>query len=706
MTLYINGYKNTNFQKFVDFADTKVRIRKGNTIARMDDIATGLGGHVITAHTEDGVGGLSAFFRSKAKERINNATRENFKQSIISLFGGESKIPESVKTAMKLNDYGKGKPLTAHRIMVVKTAIDNVKTRFDKAFETIQTKANFAYEKAGEAGKTMMDDRIRNIIASCVDNPDLLDIVVTNINSFLVGGNSELRDEESIHKKINELKANFAELDELTKKKPSVRELGKELMVGMRGSSLPKGLIGKMMEVTKSVPIKALTNLSASSSANSIHKAVKQFLDNINFVMNESDAENLVDGAYEKDSCRTFAMQLILERCGKSAARKIHDALGTDTAAKLLTLYEKIGDGHFSQDNLSKGLISATKELAPSYIYYLRQLKLMAATSCGIAVDDFALLDGYGESFDLDEIKSGAILDQIIQAGRDLLDVQLKDYLDKTVNGKGKYVPVIQDIIKKRLGPEAFEPKEIMRNDTRQIAKNMLNQTLVDECKRFAEGDLENIQFYKDLTRNGMIVKLPGDKTLSNDFATACDQIAQFVTGKEDATYAGLDSKAKAKAHIVMSLLCQDSIKAASETYLLALDPKKHDKGFTIFAEQDKTKREFSLEWTKTGGLFVNFKDNQNIKGLSFNDISNNFLLTDIGQGSSYSGTFSLQIRPQEFDRLAEVDYTQFDPKEAEKVSQSSDEDPYQNTVNSFAPQFKFDPLQVSCNTTFSIKIN
>ena len=226
----------------------------------------------------------------------------------------------------------------------------------------------------------------------------------------------------------------------------------------------------------------------------------------------------------------------------------------------------------------------------------------MAATSCGIAVDDFALLEGYGESFDLDEIKSGAILDQIIQAGRDLLDVQLKDYLDKTVNGKGKYVPVIQDIIKKRLGPEAFEPKEIMRNDTRQIAKNMLNQTLVDECKRFAEWDLENIQFYKDLTRNGMIVKLPGDKTLSNDFATACDQIAQFVTGKEDATYAGLDSKAKAKAHIVMSLLCQDSIKAASETYLLALDPKKHDKGFTIFAEQDKIvikKSRFMGEKTK-----------------------------------------------------------------------------------------------------------
>ena len=198
MTLYINGY-NQKFQDFVNFASEKVEAGKAQSIAHFDNTETKLGGHVIKAAEKDGVGGLSAFFRKDAKKRLNNTTRENFKQSIIELFGGESKIPESVKTSMKLNDYGKGKPLTAHRIMVVKTAIDNVKTRFDTAFKTIQTKAKFAYEKAGEAGKTMMDDRIRNIIVSCVDNPDLLDIVVTNINSFLVGGNSKLRDEKSIN---------------------------------------------------------------------------------------------------------------------------------------------------------------------------------------------------------------------------------------------------------------------------------------------------------------------------------------------------------------------------------------------------------------------------------------------------------------------------------------------------------------------------
>ena len=40
------------------------------------------------------------------------------------MFGGESRIPESVKDAMLLKDYDKGKPLTARRIMAVKAAID------------------------------------------------------------------------------------------------------------------------------------------------------------------------------------------------------------------------------------------------------------------------------------------------------------------------------------------------------------------------------------------------------------------------------------------------------------------------------------------------------------------------------------------------------------------------------------------------------
>ncbi len=41
--------------------------------------------------------------------------------------GGVDHIPDNVKDAMKMQDYGKGKPLTARRILAVKAAIDAVK---------------------------------------------------------------------------------------------------------------------------------------------------------------------------------------------------------------------------------------------------------------------------------------------------------------------------------------------------------------------------------------------------------------------------------------------------------------------------------------------------------------------------------------------------------------------------------------------------
>ena len=51
------------------------------------------------------------------------------------MFGGEDKIPAGVRDAMKLQDYGKGRPLTARRILAVKNAIDASGVLRQKAFD-------------------------------------------------------------------------------------------------------------------------------------------------------------------------------------------------------------------------------------------------------------------------------------------------------------------------------------------------------------------------------------------------------------------------------------------------------------------------------------------------------------------------------------------------------------------------------------------
>lgn len=124
MALDINGYNDT-FRAFTDFAMKNVDAGKGKAIARAPvDVQTGpLTGRSVSAATTDSVRGLFKWFRSSDDKAANDKAREIFRNAIAEMFGGENKIPESVKKAMIMADYGKGKPLTARRIIAVATAI-------------------------------------------------------------------------------------------------------------------------------------------------------------------------------------------------------------------------------------------------------------------------------------------------------------------------------------------------------------------------------------------------------------------------------------------------------------------------------------------------------------------------------------------------------------------------------------------------------
>ncbi len=115
MALNVNGYSQ-DFQRFVDFAE---KAGKGREIAHMDGIK-----HTVSKASSGGVGGFYSLFRSQGSKDANDVTRILFRQSIIDIFGSEDKIPDAVKKQMSLDDFDKGKPLTARRILAVKTAID------------------------------------------------------------------------------------------------------------------------------------------------------------------------------------------------------------------------------------------------------------------------------------------------------------------------------------------------------------------------------------------------------------------------------------------------------------------------------------------------------------------------------------------------------------------------------------------------------
>ena len=710
MTLYINGYKNTNFQKFVDFADTKVKIRKGNTIARLDDIATGLGGHVITAHTEDGVGGLSAFFRSKAKKAVNNATRESFKQAIIDLFGGTKKVPDSVLDAMKLEDYDKGKPLTAHRIMVVKRAVDNVKKQFDEAVQKAKNNAKNEYYKTGDERNAQMDALISKTIASCMQDSDLLDVVVDNMATILVGGDGKHRSEQSVQKRIDNLKANYRELRKQALDNPSVLEPGKFFIAALNGKPIPKGMIKTMIEEANKIPINELTKLSSSSTGYDIHKAMNQFRNGLNDIVNKADVENLMDGPDEKVACRNFAIKLLMARCGKDTLRKIQATLNGETAAKTLKLYKNIDIGNFDnipnnildKTKMSQGHIRTTRDQGGSHENYFMQLKQVVDEACGIPENEIEGPEAYEWEFSYDEIDGDKIVKELVNEGRKQLATKRENYLANAVQGTGQGVTELRAVIENKIGPDAYEPREIMRKNARPIVKNMINLALAADCKRFAENRPEDTMFYKSLV-GGMVVKLVDGKQLSNDFATARDEITRFVTGDANATYAEADEKTKAKTHVVMSLLSQATMKAAVDGYATAFDPNNANPAFNMAIKHDPKAWEFTLEM-HGGVLFINFEAKLDINGFS-TILDNNEKKIETGEGSKYTSKFKLQINKKELNRLAGLEYKNFNEEEANSTFNAEDKATATNTLKSLG-DFMLDNGLTSCDTTFSVTLN
>ena len=117
MALDINGY-NATFRTFVEFAEKTQRDGYDSACAKATLAGKRITVSPLSLHE------TSYILRKTGEKTVNDSTRAIFRNAVTEMFGGEAKIPESVKKAMLLGDYGDGRPLTARHIMAVKDAID------------------------------------------------------------------------------------------------------------------------------------------------------------------------------------------------------------------------------------------------------------------------------------------------------------------------------------------------------------------------------------------------------------------------------------------------------------------------------------------------------------------------------------------------------------------------------------------------------
>ena len=137
----------SQYDQFTDFALDAAAAKNDKAI--VDSARHGMS--IVPKTKWDFVGHIT---RSAASQKANNDVREIFKDSILGMFGVKTtdKLPPSVQTAMKLEDYDKGKPLTARRILAVKEAVDTFFV--DKAKSV---------EKAAQDQGVRLDDNTRKL---------------------------------------------------------------------------------------------------------------------------------------------------------------------------------------------------------------------------------------------------------------------------------------------------------------------------------------------------------------------------------------------------------------------------------------------------------------------------------------------------------------------------------------------------------------
>ena len=722
MALDINGYSAT-FKAFTDFAAKNIEAGQNKAIARASaDVQTGaLAGRTVTASSTDSLRGIFKWFRAADDQKANDATRTIFKNAIIDMFGGESKIPDSVKAAMKLADYGQGKPLTARRILAVKAAIDQVAEQARQVTEKMNAcieagKAKYAdLNKKGDA-----DGLIKTAFTACNGNVDAMDILSKPglLNKYLTTGDGKLRSEADVQKKVATLVANLDELKALAKTNPRIADFGKTMLYDM-GKTVPPGTFNKILQCVNDAKLAPFQKLSSSSSGMAIHNAAKQMANFVNMAMEFSGAEAKLEGAEEKYHMRAFIASALISRCSAGALDKMRGAMTSQNIAKLNEYYTTLGKGNYF-DGEPEDIRRAASDAGSLCAFNLSALSDGISHNLAVTNPDKPLgpIPDCEEELDIDDIGGNALLEDTIAIGKEMLAKEAKNLVEATVVGSGKGADAMKKVIMNKVNG-LHDPFVKLNRRLNANASAMMNWSFCAEMKKNGVGT----QFEKDIDRGCNATLTDGKTTikLTQHFETARNELAQFVTGDPKATYDTLkNDEDKAKVHMLMSLISQETEKAGEDGTKIALDKRESEDGFNFggFSKQDvqsgkgaRAERTYVIEKRADGGISLHYNMDKPLK-----DVDDGTTDGDgypVGEGSKFTCKMDYILKGEEFNRLAKLDYSKFDDSEGYNIFNRKVEMPdgtrqfrenkLEKIVDSFAQDFK---VNAACHMDFTLKLN
>ena len=734
MALDINGY-NATFKAFTDFAAQSVNVGDAKAIARVEtgvDITTGaLAGRTITAAQGDSLRHMFKWTRSEDNQAANNIARDLFKNAIIDMFDGEKNIPKSVMKAMLMSDYGKGKPLTARRIMAVKAAVDaHLSAPPDKLDVTVGgrtvTFEKWHYEglvaampeaerPRGLAGRAQLADMIRNTLADRIENG--LKIL------------QEVRAGMGFRHA-----ASAANVADLTLALHAIGlSNGDKLKEGSFSVSDPDGNLARWLDTSDEVYLRESSHLKAYQ---------KMTVDGHRNILRGIDVRGGQNGLLagmrtvhygtipdlktpdgngpnrrlflkcESHGCFHNPLSKEDEAAGMTPNMHQREARDGDWSEAILHTFSFLGTrgadptaGGARKEHMTAGMKAALKGAvdklkAAGRADLAEQLTARNVEKGGSALlfdNLFKAIDGEPENVVLQEVVNDLIAaakadigdkhgTAIARLGNEVMvdEANLEAFAPNPVpfQVKGAAAQQITDVLMDnsdlRNDPDATST---LRRRMNAIAKSEITVHIADQIgvKLLGKGkdgtpfvDLGKMDtsFDKDIMRDvGWTID---GRPVPKDPKVARDMLARFVSGNENATYNEADNELKTKVHILMGCMHQGVSACAMEGTGFAFNDKPDPLARLSGNEHPdggKKTQSFALTRDDSGNIVIDHK--VHFVGGVLMQITNGgdrFLQKKTDKNGGMDYGIKITIPRADLDRLGSADWTHYDPKQVNQA--------------------------------------
>lgn len=608
------GY-NDAFKAFTDFAEKSITAGKSTAIARV--VGEGpLAGRKIASAQRDWIGiGIG---RLSCLKNANNISRDLFAKAVADMFGGMDNIPERVQDAMKLADYGKGRPLTARRIAAVKEAIDFV-TAPDNAIKALRGMT--AVQKMSAEDRAELEACVRDIFETC-DNADARLVMQDAIHDICIRGEN-VRSLEKIRQTTDAIKANFEEIKVAAKGNRKILKSGEILMRGLGGKSMPPGLIGRLVASATGKDVKldvvrrlVPKGLKAGPGPVTTARALIQLGKNIDAILKTENKALAPLGSDAYGGIFQFVKDLMLQKLGTNALRSVLKTITGENATHLYNLARFLRDVSvynlpIAREEINQAIMGDPNEDVPKELgdkvrrladdLFTEKINGTRVIISVITGDEFPEIQ---ESTELPE-NTTMILEDLGSLAKELLTETKEDYLDRTVSGNGPKANLMREILSGSVGEYCDDPETTVLDDISTETLNVLGGKLESRMTELKGGqdDLAGLKDFAQISIGGKL--LPGDAN------SVKDGIAQLVSGGKTKAFDSLQGVELRKARVLLSFLSQETHKAVAEGFLKGLNDGRATNLFDINAltpevlEKTGTRIDFSIN--EKGLLIIRF---------------------------------------------------------------------------------------------------